>query len=122
MKKRFGELKAYRKLDNLGERNNEEAAIDGWQHLSRGVIKINSDVVVRGNNGVLGIVARNEEGNVIEVHSFKVCISDPMIAKLMVVKKAILVSLKNGWRNIMCESDGKTIVFCLNGGSTKELH
>lgn len=96
--------------------------VTGWQHPLRGGIKINSNVVVRGKNSFLGFVARNEDGDVLEAHAFKICISNLMIAKLMDVKKAILVSVDNGWRNIICELDAKTIIHSLNGGSSENLH
>lgn len=77
---------------------------------------------MKGTSSFLGIVARNEVGDVVEAHAFKVSTYDPLIAELMAVKKTISVSLQNGWRNIVCESDAKIVVLSLNGGSTKDLH
>lgn len=70
---------------------------------------------------MLGIVARND-GDIIEVHASKVNVTDPMVAELLAVKEAIQISLKNGWRNILCESDARVVVQCLNGGSLKNLY
>lgn len=93
----------------------------GWNPPLRGVIKLNSDVAVRGKCSYLGIVARNEKGDAIEAHTFKVYTTDPLISELMAVKEAILLSLKNSWTDIICESDAKNVIQWLNGGSTKDL-
>lgn len=67
-------------------------------------------------------MARNENGEVLKAHVFKAYIFDPKIVELMAMKKAILVSLENGWKNIICESYAQAIIHYLNGRSTKELY
>lgn len=111
---------AFRAADLMEGRQN--VVIDGWQPPPRNSIKINTDVAVRRKESTLGFVARNSNGEVMEVHAFKFCHGDPIIAELSAAKKAIQVSLTNGWKNIVCESDALTIVQCLNGGSSENFH
>lgn len=63
-----------------------------------------------------------EFGQIIEAHSFKVSSGDSMLAELMAVKEAMLLSLKNDWKDIVCKSDAKNIIDCLNGGNSNRLH
>lgn len=123
MRGRFEELKqTFKKLDILEGRQIENEATGGWQPPPRDYIKINTNVAMRGNDSTLGLVARNSEGKVIEVHALKFYHGNPMTIELSAIKEAIQLSVRNGWRNILCESDVKTIIQCLDGENAVNLH
>lgn len=105
------------------ERSIQSAPVQyGWYSPLRGAIKINSDSAVRGTHSFLEIMARTEDGDIIEAHSFKVSTFNPMVAELLAVKEAMLLSLNNDSNHIVYESDAKNIIDCLNGGNIKMLH
>lgn len=69
--RRFCEFKqAFKKLENIGELNHGVNATSGWNPPPRGFIKVNFDAAVRGANSFLGVVARNEDVDVIEARVF----------------------------------------------------
>lgn len=74
---------------------------------------------MKGPDSFLGIVVRNEYEDVIEAHSFKVSSHDPMFAELLAIRATIMLSLKNDWMKIVCETDAKNIIECLNGGTIR---
>lgn len=86
------------------------------------ILKINVDATVRSNGSFLSMVARNRNGKLMEAHSFKLCCRDPMIAELWAIGQALMVCVRNGWRSVLCETDAKNSVFCLNEGITKNMH
>lgn len=120
---RFEELKnAINQVASMQGENQPGLAFNGWRQPPRGAIKINSDAAVRRNHSFFGVVARKEDGDIVEAHSFKASTNNPLAAKLMAIKKAILVSIDNGWHDIVCESDAQIIIDCLNGENHKHLH
>lgn len=120
---RFNEFKFA--LSNLlipDNRSLTDFVHSGWSPPSKRVIKINLDAAVKGHLNFLGIVAPNEHGDVMEIHSFKVCTQDPLTAELMAIKEAMELSLKNVWKQIICEANAQNIIYSLNGENAKMLH
>lgn len=93
-----------------------------WKPPTRGIIKLNSDAAVRDNWSYLGIMTRNDRGEILEVHSPKICTQSPLVAELMAVKEAMLVCLSNGWKHVECEYNTKSIIQGLNEGNNKGFH
>lgn len=82
----YEELKNVISKVDITHRGNQSVLVpNGWCLPSRGAIKINSDVVVRGNHSFLGVVARNEVGDIVEAHSFKVSTNNPLVAEFMAI-------------------------------------
>lgn len=67
----------------------------------------------------MGLVAKDENGHVIEARVYKIGTLDP---EFMAVQKAIMVSLQNEWKNIICEIDSKFVMQCLKEGNCEKLH
>lgn len=96
------------KRDARASRSPEES--NGHNHLSwrkplAGFIKLNSDAMMRSNGCFIAIIARNEEGKVLSIHSFKSRVSIPEVAKLEAVAKAMHVAQFHGWTKVIFETD-----------------
>lgn len=85
-------------------------------------LKINSDAAMRGNGSFLDIMVKDEAGDLVDAHSFKVNTQDPMIVELLAVWQALTVSVQYGWKNICYDIDSKTPVQSLNDGNFNGLH
>lgn len=122
IKCRFEELKNATNLDAFLQRENQlELVPNGRRQQSRDAIRINMDATIRGNQSFLGVVAWKEDGKILEAHAFKVNINNPLAVELMAIQRAILVSIKNGWEDIVCESDAQTAINYLNDANRKKM-
>ncbi|XP_060672680.1 uncharacterized protein LOC132803507 [Ziziphus jujuba] len=85
-----------------------------WRKPTAGFIKVNSYATMRSNGCFLAIIARNEEGKVLSIHSFKSKVSIPEVAELEAIAKAMHRAQVHGWTKMIFETDAQTVIKALH--------
>lgn len=83
MRQKFVEFKqALASLLHHADVNPRKTTMRRWTPSPRGILKINSNAMVRSYGSFLSMVVRNNSGDLMESHFFKVTTQDYMIAEL----------------------------------------
>lgn len=93
-----------------------------WTKPPRNFVKINTDAAVKDGTGFVGVVARNDEGKVLSIRSFKTLSDVPEVVEAMVVLQVLLLAAEEGWPSIWCESDSKLVMDNLNNQALHSSH
>lgn len=68
------------------------------------------------------MVVQNSRGSLLEIHSFKVPIQDPVIAELWSIRQAICICIKNEWKQVCCDTEAKNVARMLTKGHATSCH
>nr|XP_048334808.1 uncharacterized protein LOC125423723 [Ziziphus jujuba var. spinosa] len=85
-------------------------------------IRINTDVAIKMGRSMVGIVARNFEGEVLGLWAIPFQLDTPELAEAFGIFQGLLKAKEDVWSKIWCESDAKKIIFNLENNNMKDLH
>nr|XP_048332857.1 uncharacterized protein LOC125423239 [Ziziphus jujuba var. spinosa] len=85
-------------------------------------IRINTDAAVKGGQSMIGIVARNQQKEILKIQAVK-CFSDlPEVAEAFGILQGLKLAKEEGWTHIWCESDARNIVTNINSQVDQTCH
>ena len=91
-----------------------------WRKPSRGLNKLNSDAAAKNGKGGLGVVVRDEEGEVLLAAGVRLEeVSSPEEAEACAILFGLQIAFDAGLRNLEVESDCLTVIKMLNGTSAR---
>lgn len=93
-----------------------------WCRPPSRCIKLNTDAAMSSKGSVLGVVARNDIGELLRIHTFQYDIHVPEVAELEAVLKAMQLAISFGWTKVCVESDALTVINSLSNGDKSSLH
>ena len=92
-----------------------------WSAPAPGIIKINTDAVVRFGHSSIAVVARDASGLVCKAWAKSVDSNDPVIAEALAINLALQLALLERYPNVLVESDSKVCIESIIGNSTDSL-
>nr|XP_048323131.1 uncharacterized protein LOC125420540 [Ziziphus jujuba var. spinosa] len=93
-----------------------------WSPPLQGVIKLNTDASMGNGFASLGVVARDQAGNIIKINVTRELIDFPESAEAAAIHRAMLLALEAGLLIICCESDTKAVIQKLNNQNGCSVH
>nr|XP_048317977.1 uncharacterized protein LOC125418476 [Ziziphus jujuba var. spinosa] len=88
----------------------------------QGVIKLNTDASMGNGFASLGVVARDQAGNIIKINITREIIDSPEAAEAVAIHRAMLLALEAGLSIVCYESDAKAIIQKLNNQNDCSIH
>lgn len=87
----------------------------GWSPPPLGLINLNVDATIKGEECFLGVIARSSCGSILDVVTTDDFITNVEAAEAQAISFALAWALKRGWLSINVESDAQGIVLSLAG-------
>lgn len=85
-------------------------------------IKINTDAAIKNGVSMIGIVARDHQGEVLKVKAMPLHSNNPELAEAFGVLQNLISAKEEGWSRIWCESDARNIILNLNNLNLQTMH
>lgn len=79
-------------------------------------------MAVRSHGSYLAVIARNDRGKVLHIQTFKSIVSDPEVAELEAILKALQMAKNFEWCNVQLEANALTVIQALIHKDSSFLH
>lgn len=84
--------------------------VSQWSKPPLQAIKINSDAAIKDGVCMVGIMARDHAGAVIQIKAVKFDFDNQNLDEAFWVLQALLLAKEEGWDRVWCESDARNVI------------